>query len=320
MARKRSSARAESRCRYYVRDQAKARGWNLTHVQRGGDVLEEQEFQAFFPGLGLRQDRTDFALCLRGEPVLIVEAKNEAGKVDQALAEAQDYIDAIQQHTDQCPSLRVAVGAAGEEDRGFLLKVSFRTATGWEPLLANGFAITAFPTKREIEAALAANDATTRVSVPEQSEFIDGAIEVNNLLRAAKIEPTLRPKVLGALALALYQGTVNAHADDALLAVNRLVAEAVEDDLQLGAANKSLLLEALHLSQTDFRRLEPSLGRIISVLNRLKHPVGHSLRNRLSGNVLRGISALRGRQQHAGHRFHAPPHHHHVRGPGGHQR
>ena len=42
--------RAESRCRYLVRDTASQKGWDIKHPQKGGDFLEEQEIEDFQEG------------------------------------------------------------------------------------------------------------------------------------------------------------------------------------------------------------------------------------------------------------------------------
>jgi type I restriction enzyme M protein len=200
-------ARAESRTRYLVREQAQRRGWNTSHLARGGDVLEENEIEAHFPQIGLAGDKPDFLFCLGGEPAVIVEAKNEPRKLSQAIAEACDYADQIIRAGRFNP--RIAVGTAGEEDQGMLVEVRFHTRAGWRPLKSSAQALTSFRTRREVELALAAGDATTTVSVPEPHEFVDAALEVSSLLRQAKVEAPLRPKVLGALTLAMYQGEID---------------------------------------------------------------------------------------------------------------
>jgi hypothetical protein len=75
--------RAESRCRYYVREEARRRGWDLRHISKGGNVLEEQEIHDIFPDIGLGQDRPDFLFCISGNPMFVVETKNDIGKIDK---------------------------------------------------------------------------------------------------------------------------------------------------------------------------------------------------------------------------------------------
>ncbi len=259
--------RSENRCRYYVRREAKRRGWDLPHLSRGGDVLEEQEIEAYFPDIGLQGDRPDFLFCLFGDPSIIVEAKNEPGKLEQARKQAESYADKINALGNY--SIKVAVGAAGEEDRGFEIGVSFLARQGWIPLTSHGFALTTFPSKTEVEIALKANDASTKVSVPSQAEFVDAAIETSRILRTAKIEAPLRPKVIGALVLAMYQGAVDTSPGKALSSVNFLVETAINNALNMTQENRVKLKDVLHLSSADFNRLALFVGRIVNILKRL---------------------------------------------------
>ncbi|WRH67379.1 MAG: hypothetical protein RSE13_02880 [Planktothrix sp. GU0601_MAG3] len=263
----RRNRRSENRCRYYIRHAAERRGWDLCHIGSGGDVLEEQGIEAYFSDIGLNGERPDFLFCLTANPTIIVEAKNEAGKLKQAQQEAEDYADKINAVGKY--SIKVAVGAAGEEDKGFEISISFLTAQGWVPLTSNGFGLTTFPTKAEVETALRVNDGSTTLSIPSQAEFIDAAIETSRILRTAKIEAPLRPKVIGALVLAMYQGQVDTATSEALQSVNTLAETAIDRAHKLPQPNRKRLKDALCLSGADFNRLAPYVGLVVNTLNRL---------------------------------------------------
>ncbi|HXA54026.1 MAG TPA: hypothetical protein VNV37_04035, partial [Solirubrobacteraceae bacterium] len=196
----RKRIRAEARARYYVRAEAEQRGWDLRHPDEGGDTVEENEIVAQFPKIGLGLNKPDFLMCLAGEPAVVVEAKNEAGKLDLAISEAVDYADEI--NAADHHRVLVAVGAAGTGETGFDVAARFLAGEEWVPLTSNGYELTAFPSRAEVELALAADDGTTAVTVPEQSEFVDAAIELSSILRRAKVEAPLRPKVIGAIVMA----------------------------------------------------------------------------------------------------------------------
>ena len=76
--------RAESRSRYYIREQAKKRGWKVGHPTKGGEFLEEQEIIDHFPDIGLKLARPDFLLVLNGLPSVVIEAKNKAEATEKA--------------------------------------------------------------------------------------------------------------------------------------------------------------------------------------------------------------------------------------------
>ncbi|MCB9761651.1 MAG: N-6 DNA methylase [Alphaproteobacteria bacterium] len=257
--------RAESRTRSFIREQAAQRGWDLRHPARGGDVLEEQECVDHLPDLGLGLERPDFIFCLRGRPVVVVEAKNKARKIPQAVQEAQGYADTIRAAGKHRPP--IAVGVAGEPDAGFRFRTRFFTAEGWTDLVSHGHAITGFPSPREVELALQAQDGSTTVAIPSAAEFISAALEVSDLLRLAKVEAPLRPRVLGALILAMVEGTLDP--DKPLASVNQLVRDALKATPGLSKSHLSRLTDALFLTGADFNRLEPHLGRIEATLERL---------------------------------------------------
>jgi type I restriction enzyme M protein len=198
---------------------------------------------------------------------MVVEAKNEIGKLPQAIEEATGYADRINEEGRY--EVSIAVGAAGEPDRGFLAEVRYRAKQGWIPLRSHGFALTTLPSKREAELALEASDGTTRVSVPASHEFIDAAMELSSILRAAKVEAPLRPKVIGAFVVAMYQGEIDVTPADALSSINELVREAISGSPDLATSTKRLLTDALRLSKADFDRLAPEVGRVVAILRRL---------------------------------------------------
>ena len=272
---------AESRARYYIRDQARRRGWNVGHVANGGDFLEENEIINRFPNIGLGLNRPDFLLCIAGEPRVVIEAKNEAGKIDIALQEAIDYANTINA-TGQY-DIRLAVGASGTEEQGFIVAVEYFTpGEGWTPLIGNGFALTALPSRPEAELAIAADDATTTVSVPTQNEFIDAAIELSRTLRMARVEAPARPKVIGALVLAMYESAIgqlnlDGHAGNggaasgatSLIGINQLVRGAIDEIADIPSTRKQDLIESLQLTGPAYQQLEGHIGRLVAILRRL---------------------------------------------------
>lgn len=259
--------RAESRARYFVREEARKRGWKVSHPSHGGDCLEEQEVVAHFPDIGLALERPDFLFCLAGEPAMIIETKGEPEKIAEAIDDASDYARAV--NNSGRYTIRLVVGVAGDEDSGYVVEVRYLVHSQWSPLLSHDCELTNIPSKQEAELALQANDATTVVTVPSAAEFIDAAIELSRVLRTAKVEPPLRPKVIGAMVLAMYQGTIKRDPACALDVVNSLVREAIWETKDIQKSKKEQLADALKLSGTDFNRLSPYVGRIIALLRRL---------------------------------------------------
>ncbi|WP_417941027.1 N-6 DNA methylase [Flavobacterium sp. RS13.1] len=262
-----SKKRAESRTRYFIRTQSEKRRWNVSHISKGGDFVEEQEIINSFPSIGLGLEKPDFLVCFKGEPVMVIEAKNEAKKIDEAINQAIGYCETI--NATRKFNIKIAVGVAGEEDNGFFVKVKYLQGNTWKELKSNGYEISTIPSKKEIELAISANDGTTNVSVPSSAEFIDAAIELSKILRYAKIEAPLRPKVIGAIALGMYQGEIDTTTGKELDSLNKLIKDAIEESVDLRPDTKIKLEEALKLSGGDFSRLSSKIQRIISILKRL---------------------------------------------------
>jgi len=259
--------RAESRARYFIREQAEKRGWNTSHPSKGGNCLEEQEIVDYFNDIGIGLARPDFLFSIGGLPAVVIEAKNSVDKIDAAINEAVEYADTINKHSKY--EIKVAVGAAGEESQGFAVEVRFLKGVSWIPLKSKGYEITTIPSKREVESALQANDATTEVDVPSVSEFIDAAIELSKILRLAKVEAPLRPKVIGALTLAMYQGNIDFLEHRALESINSLLNQAIDESVDLDADKKIRLSESLRLFGADYDRLRPHIAKIVHLLRGL---------------------------------------------------
>ena len=267
MKRRSGTARAESRARYYLRDQAKLRGWNVGHVASGGQFLEENEIITHFGDMGLGRDRPDFLMCIGGEPAVVVETKNEGSKLAEALTQGIGYAEQI--NSTKRYKVKVVVAAAGTEDTGFRVSVRFLSGIEWIPLKAMGFELTTVPSVKEVELALGADNGTTTISVPESHEFIDAAIELSSLLRSAKVEAPLRPKVVGAIVTALYEGQIDTEASNSLTSINTLVSEAIHLSVDISEQKKDKLTDALKLSGADFSRLAASINRVEAILGRL---------------------------------------------------
>jgi type I restriction enzyme M protein len=259
--------RSESRARYFIREQAQKRGWNTSHASKGGDCLEEQEIVDYFKDIGLGLDRPDFLFSLAGLPCVVIEAKNSADKVDAAISEAITYAETINAKSKY--KIQIAVGAAGEESQGFAVEIRFLKGRAWLPLKSKGYEITTIPSRREVETALLANDATTEVDVPSVTEFIDSAIELSKILRLAKVETPLRPKVIGALTLAMYQGDIDISENHALASINNLLNQAIEESVDLDVDKKKRLSETLKLYGSDYDRLSAHIAKIVHLLRGL---------------------------------------------------
>lgn len=260
--------RAESRCRYYTRDEAERIGWDVRHPRAGGQFLEEQEIVDFYPNLrdALGQERPDFgAITKAGDLRLVIECKNEFNRIDQATEEAQSYANAINKVKGF--DVRLAVGIAGTPDKFVLARSRFFHGK-WIPLTSHNFPLTQLPAPRELEIAIQNNDGTTDVQLPDEDEFYDAAIHISQILRLAKVEEWVRPRVIGAIILALYHGDFRHDPDVALEDINTNIAAAIHGFRDVPADRRELLARTLLLS-TESQRLRPAIKDLVHQLERL---------------------------------------------------
>lgn len=165
--------------------------------------------------------------------------------------------------------IKIAIGVAGDSDNGYIVKVRYLKDGVWSPLTAKGYELTAIPSKLECAAALSSDNNTVEVEIPTSAAFIDAAIELSNILRHAKVEPVLRPKVVGAVTTALYAGDIPVDTDNVLSEINRLTSAVIKNSRSLNTLKKERLIEAINLTGNDYERLNPFIFRIISLLKQL---------------------------------------------------
>ena len=262
--------RAESRTRYYTRDEAKRVGWDVGHPSRGGCILEEQELVNFFPQLknALGAQRPDFAAIATDRKLrAVIECKGDARELDLAVAEAKHYAETINEIRGF--DVRLAVGVAGTPDKFVQTRGYFWSGQKWISLTSHGYALTQLPTLHELQVALKNNNGTTDVQLPDEREFFDAAVRISRILRLAKVEESVRPKVIGAIILALYQSaTLSFERGVVLEQVNVFVKAAISGFTDVPSERREFLVKTLTLS-TEADRLRDCIEDIVYQLERL---------------------------------------------------
>ncbi len=119
-----------------------------------------------------------------------------------------------------------------------------------------------------METALGNNNGTTDVQLPDEREFFIAAIAISRILRLAKIEDAIRPKVLGAIILALYHGEFGMDPAVVIENINTHVRAAVRGFIDIPQDRIDFLTETLVLS-TEAHRLRPKISDIVHQLERL---------------------------------------------------
>lgn len=258
--------RTEARTRYYCRDEAKRLGWNPAHPKKGGAFLEENEIVQHFPALAkvLGKERPDFLVLRANKLGMVIETKADFKDIQTAVDEAVYYADKIK----KTMAVRVAVGISGTADTGVQVRVRFHNGKSWVPLSSHGYPLTQIPSPEELETALENGDGTTDAKLPGESEFYDAAIRISRMLRLAKVEEVDRPKVLGALILAMYQGDFPTDPETAIGHINANVSAAVARCQDVPADRRTALVATLSLPD-DSAPLAAAVQPLVQQLERL---------------------------------------------------
>ena len=164
--------------------------------------------------------------------------------------------------------VKLAVGVAGTPDTSIQVRGRFKYNNKWLPLVSHGYELTQIPTPEEASTAIDNNDGTTDVRLPDFKEFYEAAISISRLLRSAKIEEVIRPKVIGAIILALYQGDFSTEPSVVINQINANVEAAILSCEDVSADKKRFLITTLHLS-TEARAIPTCIDQIILQLERL---------------------------------------------------
>ena len=252
-----SEKRAEARTRYYTRSEAMRLGWDVQHPSRGGSFLEEQEIVDYFPKLAkaLGKKRPDFVSLINGKLSTVIECKSNWQDIEIASKEAAEYADLINRVRGY--KARIAVGVAGTPDKRVHVRCLFRNGVGWTDLVSHGYPLTQLPAPVEAELAIRNGDGTTDVQLPDEREFFSAAVNISRILRLAKIEEAVRPKVIGAIVLALYQGDFSMSPDVVIENVNTNVRAAVDRFSDVPQNRRNFLAQTMALS-TEAHGLRPS--------------------------------------------------------------
>lgn len=262
---------SERRSEHLLNDLLSSQGWLLRRPPFG-DVLFQGEYRNYpdlnealasasksGTGHGIPEaiilDRTT------SQPLAVIEVKPLASDITRALGEAQDYANAFW----TTGSRPLAIGLSGTSDEEFKLRVSKRTGAKWVPVTYDGHPISWIPTRDDlVRVATPSGPAEIRPSVPPLEVLAAKADEINRLLRESQIRDALRPVVVGAIMLALWNSKGEIRRDPRFIL--RDINESCRDAFV--RAGKADLARSLRVDEAN-ERLRDKSRRIATILERL---------------------------------------------------
>lgn len=196
---------SEFRAYKFIEDDLKERGWDTRNPSRHpsgqvwtqGECLQHPDIKA---QLGL--DKPENIIKVRETVLWVIEAKNEHGKLGQALKEAEDYAKKLNKSkTLKAPFIS---GVAGDNTTGYLVRTRYLVGTEYRPITINGKEVSALISPDEAATVLDGGSAIEDVSVDE-ALFLSKAEKINGYLHRGAINKNARARVMAALLLALSE-------------------------------------------------------------------------------------------------------------------
>lgn len=265
---------SERRAEHLLNDLLISHGWDLRRPPQG-DLLLQNEYRAYVDltealakasksGFGAGFPEAILMDRQSPAPLAVIEVKRSVDEIDKAIAEAQHYADALWA-TGWQP---LAIGLAGHTEDEFRLRVSKRVGTKWKPITYDGEPIGWVPTRADFDRIRVAGGPTEiRPSIPPLEVLAARADEINRLLRESRIKDELRPAVVAAIMLALWQskgdlrrqpahilGDINAACRDAFVKAGKadlarsLRVDEANDKLREKARRIATILERLNVT------------------------------------------------------------------------
>jgi type I restriction enzyme M protein len=192
----------------WIKRDLKEKGWDVRNPSRHpqGEVYTQNEVFGH-QELRNRLNRgvPENVVKLNEATFWIIEAKSEHTQLEQALDEAKEYADSINQSTTIRAS--IVTGVAGNEYDSYLTKSMFFDGHTFKPITLNGKQVSGLLTKETARRIIASN-VSSLTDVPiDKALFLSKAEKINEILHLGAINKNYRAKVMASLLLSLVDET-----------------------------------------------------------------------------------------------------------------
>lgn len=192
----------------FIKESLRKMGWIVKNPLRSpdGQVYTQGECLGHVElGRTLGQKKPENVVKVSETEYYVIEAKNERNKIDQALKEAEEYAELINQS--KLVSSKIISGVAGNDDEGYIIKSKFLVKGSFEPIISNERELTSFVTP-ELSDRLLESGINVLEELPiNEKVYLETAEKINETLHNGSIQATERGKVVSALLLSLVDDT-----------------------------------------------------------------------------------------------------------------
>jgi len=264
---------SEVRAEHLITELLGSQGWDCRRPPNG-EMLRQQEYKDHSHLRDVFRKRSKVTMIGDGlpeavivdrhslQPLLVIEAKASIGDLDKAVREVTDVYGRACIDAGYSP---LAVAVAGTTEDSFAVRVFKWDGEAWVVATYEGNPIGWIPNRVDAARLCVPNAAAElRPSVPSPDVLAARADEINRLLRESSVNDRLRPAVVGACMLALWQsrGNIRKNPENILEDINAACRAA------FWKAGKSDLSKSLFVDEAN-EKLAVKARRIISILERL---------------------------------------------------
>ena len=192
----------------FIKDNLKDLEWDIRNPSRvsTGQVYTQNECLAH-PEikrlLGLK--RPENIVKVTEKVLWVIEAKRSHLELDQALSEAKERADLLNES--KLFQVRFISGVAGNNLDGFIIKSRFINGDKISPIMMNGVAVTGLLSPQNLKSILGSNNPNIEDTFINEKLFLSRAKRINEILHLGAVNPHQRAGVMAALLLSMLSDT-----------------------------------------------------------------------------------------------------------------
>lgn len=216
---------SEFRLYGFINDKLRELGWDTRSPRNGGQVYTQNEYTAnpqLKEALGLL--RPENTVKLGGQEYWIIEAKKSINHLDQALKEAEEYADKINDISGI--NCQIITGIAGSPDETYHIETRCLVKGKWKSLKINNRLSTGFISPQQMAAVLDVGTGELNEYNIDDNLFISKTQGINEILHQGAINKRDRASVMACVLLALAQDERLSLTNDATTLINDVNARA----------------------------------------------------------------------------------------------
>ncbi|MEM3074698.1 MAG: N-6 DNA methylase [Candidatus Pacearchaeota archaeon] len=185
---------------HILKELKEKKGWAKNKIYTQQECQDNPEIKKY-----LGQTKPENVVEINEKLFYVIEAKNERGKIEQALKEArEDYANKINK-SDRIKCVFIT-GIAGNERDGYIAKSQYLKNNKWETITENEVEITGLLSKQQAETILSVNNSSIQDVEISEEEFLKTAENINEILHENAIDKGYRARFISAILLSMSDG------------------------------------------------------------------------------------------------------------------